>query len=101
MSLLLELIWAHLCVLIKREKLTQGFDDTTLTAKTQYSNKYSNIQYSNATKMYKFKAKDCEVKKNQLRLGNISGHVSANNITRSRIKQMFVWYICWLWDFWH
>ena len=40
--------------------------------------------------MYKFKAKDCEVKKNQLRLGNISGHVSANNITRSRIKQMFV-----------
>ena len=61
-----------------------------VNAKTQYSNKYSNIQYSNATKMYKFKAKDCEVKKNQLRLGNISGHVSANNITRSRIKQMFV-----------
>ena len=54
MSLLLELIWAHLCILIKREKLTQVFDDITLTAKTQYSNKYSNIQYSNATKMYKF-----------------------------------------------
>ena len=40
MSLLLELIWAHLCIL---EKLTQGFDDIALTAKTQYSNKYSNI----------------------------------------------------------
>ena len=42
MSLFLELIWAHLCMLIIREKFilgegqTQGLDDTTLTAEAKY-----------------------------------------------------------------
>ena len=42
MSLFLELIWAHLCMLIIREKFilgegkTQGLDDTTLTTEAKY-----------------------------------------------------------------
>ena len=41
MSLFLELIWAHLCILIIRKKIfgegpTPGLDDAALTAETIY-----------------------------------------------------------------
>ena len=48
MSLFLELIWAYLCILIIREDililgegLTQGSDDTTLTAEVKYPIKFT------------------------------------------------------------
>ena len=69
--------------------LTQGLDDTTLTAEDQYQINFSksngkfylSLHYNgsniflfvNATKIYQFKAKDSEIKKHSLCLGNISG----------------------------
>ena len=68
-------------ILILSEGLTQGLDDTTLTAEAQYSiiflrsnrNALSWEQHLNVTNIYQFKAKDSEIKKHPLCLGNISG----------------------------
>ena len=81
---------------------TQGLDDTTLTAETPYSINFSRSNESfvsdciimgatvflfvNATKIYQFKAKDSEIKKYLLCLGNISGVFSAN-IMKTKKKQ--------------
>ena len=77
---------------------TQGLDDTTLTAEAQYSSNFSrpnrtfclsvhydgsnNFLFVNATKIYQFKAKDSEIKKYPLCLGNISGDFLANNMIK-------------------
>ena len=101
MSLFLKLIWAHLFILIinKGKGLTQGLDDTTLTADTQYSINFSrpnsklclslhyNGSYSflfvNATKMYHFKARNFKIKKYSLCLENISKDFTANNMKKT------------------
>ena len=51
MLLLLELIWAHLCILIIRKDVlilgkgsTQGLDNTTLTTEAEYSIDFSRSQ---------------------------------------------------------
>ena len=93
MSLFLELIWAHLCMLIIREKiyctgLTHGLDDTTLTGEAKnpinftetrkrfvlslHYNGSNSFSFLNATKVYQFKAKNSEIKENALCLGNFS-----------------------------
>ena len=79
---------------------TQGLDDTTLTAETPYSINFSRSNESfvsdciimgatvflfvNATKIYQFKAKDSEIKKYLLCLGNISGVFSANIMKKNK-----------------
>ena len=78
----------------------QRLDDTALTTKGQYSVNFSrsnknfslNLHYNrsnsflsvNATKIYQCKAKDSEIRKYPLCLGNISGHFSANNINNKK-----------------
>ena len=75
-------------VLVLGEDPTQEVDDTTLTTEAKYSVNFTqsgkkivlSLQYSgsnsflyvNAVKMYKFKAKDSEIKPYPLCLGNIS-----------------------------
>ena len=75
-------------VLILGKGPTQGLDNTTLTAEAQYlinfsksNRKFLSLHYNgsnsflfiNATKIHRFKAKDFEIKKYPLCLGNISG----------------------------
>ena len=94
MSLFLELIWAHLClliigenILITGEGLTQWLDDTTLTTEAKYPinftqsrkrfvlsldyNENNGFLFVNATKIYRFEAKGSEIKNCALCLGNI------------------------------
>ena len=95
MSLFLELIWIHLCILIVRGKIliladgpTRGLDYTTLTTEAIYSINFTqsnrkfclSLNYNgsnsfllvNTTKIYQFKAKDSEIKIYPLCLGNVS-----------------------------
>ena len=105
-SLFLELILAHLCILIIKKKgifipgegPTQGLHDTTLTAEIQYSINFSrpnrklclSVHYNgqnsflfvNAKKIYQFKANDSETKKYSLCLGNIFKDFTANNMKK-------------------
>ena len=78
----------------------------TLAAETQYSinftrpgikfclslhyNGSNSFLFVNATKIYQFKAKDSEIKKFPLCLGNISGDFLTNNMNKNRIKWMCV-----------
>ena len=77
---------------------TQVLDDTMLSATAQYSINFSrssrksclSLHYNgtnsflffNASKIYWFKAKDSEIKKYSLGLGNISGDFSSNNMKK-------------------
>ena len=89
-------------ILILGKVPTQGLDHTTLTSETQYSinfarpgikfclslhyNGSNNLLFDNATKIYHFKAKDCDIKKYPLCLGNISGDFSANNMKKTGLN---------------
>ena len=50
--------------------------------------------FVNATKIYQFKEKDFEIKKNTLCLRNITGGFSANNAKKNRIKWVCVRFFC-------
>ena len=52
--------------------------------------------FANATKIYQFKAKESEIKKYLLCLGNISVDFSANNIKKVTIEWVCVLFFCWL-----
>ena len=81
---------------------TQRLDNTTLTAETEYSINFSRSQrkfclglhynrsksflFVNATKIYQFQAKDSEMKKYPLCLGNISKDFRTNNIKRTGLN---------------
>ena len=89
--------------------LTQGWDDTTLTAEAQYSINFSgsnrkfclslyyngsnSILFVNTTKIYLFKAKYFEIKKHPLCLGNISRDFSVNNMKKKK-KTGLNWSVC-------
>ena len=89
-------------ILILGKDPTQGVDDTTLTAEAQYSVNFSrsnrknclsmhyngnnSFLYVNAIKVYRFKAKDSEIKQYPLCLGNISGDSSVNNMDRTGLN---------------
>ena len=89
-------------ILILGKDPTQGVDDTTLTAEAQYSVNFSrsnrknclsmhyngnnSFLYVNAIKVYRFKAKDSEIKQYPLCLGNISGDSSAYNMDRTGLN---------------
>ena len=84
-SIFLELIWVHLCILIIKKKVlilgkgpTQGYDNAALTAEAQCSIKFSisnrkcclslhcnesnSFLFVNGTKIHQFKADDSEIK---------------------------------------
>ena len=106
MSLILELIWAHLCILIKRENISlifgeetiQGLDVTTLAADVKYLinftqlrkrfvlslhyNGNKNFSFVNATKMCQFKVKDSETKDYNFWLGNLLKDFTINNMKK-------------------
>ena len=89
-------------ILILGKDPTQGVDDTTFTAEAQYSVNFSrsnrknclsmhyngnnSFLYVNAIKIYRFKAKDSEIKQYPLCLGNISGDSSTNNMDRTGLN---------------
>ena len=74
-------------ILILDQGPTQGLDDDTLTAEVRYPLNFTQSErrfvlslhyngsdsflFVDATKIYQFDAKDLEIKKNSLRLGNI------------------------------
>ena len=83
-------------ILILGEGPPHRLDDTTLAAATKYLIKFvqlgkrfasslhyngsNNFLFVNAAKIYQFKAKDSEIKKISLCLGNILGDFSANTM---------------------
>ena len=84
--------------LILGEGPTQILDGTTFPAEAKYSinfmqsnrkcclslhyNESNSFLFANATKIYQFKAKDSEIKKYPLCLGNMSVDFSANNMKK-------------------
>ena len=110
MLLFLELIWAHLCILIIKndisilgERPRQGSDDTTLAADVKYPfnltqskrrfvlslhyNGSRNFLFVNAIKIHQFKAKESEAKPYPLCFGNISKDFTINNMRKRKMKQ--------------
>ena len=89
-------------ILILGKGPTQGLDDTTLTAEAEYSINFSrsnrkfclSLHYNgnnsflffNATKIYQFKAKNSEIEKYPLCLGNISKDFTANNMKKTGLN---------------
>ena len=96
-------------ILILGKGPTQGLKHM-LAAETQYSINFTrpgikfclSLHYNgskgflfvNATKIHQFKAKDSEIKKYFLYLGNISGDFSDNNLKKNTIKWMCVRFFC-------
>ena len=83
-------------ILILCDGPTQRLDDITLTAEAKYPSNFTqsgkrfvlslcyngrnSFLFANATKIYKFKAKDSEIKDYALSLGNTSKEFTINNI---------------------
>ena len=81
----------------------QGLDGTTLTAEAKYPinftksnerfvlslhyNGNNSFLFVHATKMYQFKAKDSEIKKYSLCLGNVSKDFTINNMKKKKKKK--------------
>ena len=89
-------------ILILGRGPTQGLDDTTLTAKTEYSinfaekgkkfwlsllyNKSSSYLFVNGVKIYHFKAEDSDLNEYSVCLGNISKKVSNANLKQTGLN---------------
>ena len=92
-------------ILILGEGLTQGLDDTTLTAEKNssinftvlrkkfclslYYNRANSYLLVNDTKNHKFKAKDFEINPTPLCLGKILKDFSADNMKKARCDGYF------------
>ena len=90
-------------ILILGKGPKQELDDTTLTAEAQYSinssrsnrtfclrwhyNGSNSFLFVIAAKIYQFKAKDPEIKKYPLCLGNILGDFTTNKMKKNKTKQ--------------
>ena len=99
-------------ILVLREDLARGLDDTTMTAKAKYPinftqsektlalclhyNGSNSFLFVNAVKMYQFKAKDSEKKPYPLRLGNISKHFAIYVMKKTVLKRAVNVFFCWL-----
>ena len=86
--------------LILCEALTQGSDDTTVTAEAKYPtnltqsgkrfilslhyNGSNSFLFVNVTRIYQFKAKDSEIKDYTLCLGNIFKDFTINNMKKKQ-----------------
>ena len=77
---------------------TKGLDNTTLTAEAEYAINFSRSQsvhynrsnsflFVNVTKIHQFKAKDSEIKRYSLCLGNISKDFSVNNMKKTGLNR--------------
>ena len=89
-------------ILIFGKGLTQGLDDTKLTAEAEYPINFTKLRkrfvlslhyngsnsflFVNATKIYQFKAKDSEIKDHALCLGNISKDFTIKNMKKKKKK---------------
>ena len=88
-------------ILILGEELTQGLDDTTLTAESKYPinftqpNKTFVCTVMDTTKTYQFKIKNFEIKDYALTLGNISKDFTIDNMKKNRIKRSCKIFFCW------
>ena len=90
-------------ILILGKGRTQGLDNTTLTAEAKYSinssrsqrkfwisphyNWSNSLLFINATKIHQFKAKDSDIKRYPLCLGNISKDVSVDNMKKTGLNR--------------
>ena len=90
-------------ILILDQGPTQGLDDDTLTAEVRYPLNFTQSErrfvlslhyngsdsflFVDATKIYQFDAKDLEIKKNSLRLGNIWKDFTIDNMRKTRLKE--------------
>ena len=97
-------------ILILGEGLTQGLDDTTLTAEViypinfiqlgkrfvlrQHYNGSKNFLFLSATEVHQFKAKDSEIKDYTLCLGNVLKNFTINNMEENRIKSSCKNFFC-------
>ena len=86
-------------ILILGKELIDGLDDTTLTAAKEYSTNFTEPRkefclslcynginsyiFVNGVEIYKFKAKDSELKATPLCLRNISKHFSVDNMKKT------------------
>ena len=86
-------------ILILGKEETKGLDNTTLTVKAEYFINFSRSQrkfclslhyngsnsflFVNSTKIHQFKAKDSEIKRYPLCLGNISKDFSVDNMKKT------------------
>ena len=91
-------------ILILGEGITQGLDDTSLTAEAKsfinftqtnkqfalslHYNENNSFLFDNATKEYQFKAKVSEIKDYALCLGNISKDFTINNTKKQDEKEL-------------
>ena len=89
-------------ILILGEGPTHGLYDITVTAEAIYAINFTQLNkrfvlslhyngsnsflFVNATKIYQFKAKESEVKKYPLCLGNISKGLTANNMKKTELN---------------
>ena len=89
-------------ILILGEGLTQGLDDTTLTAEAKYPINFTQMRKKfvlsqhyngsnsfllvNATKIYQFKAKDSEINNYTLCLGSTLKDFTINNVKKTGLK---------------
>ena len=90
-------------ILIPGERPAQELDDTTLTAEAKYPinftqsnrrfvlslhyNGSDSLLFVDATKIYQFKAKDSEIKKYLLCLGNISKDFTIYNMKKTGLRE--------------
>ena len=97
-------------ILILGEGLTQGLDDTSLTAEVIYAinftqlgkrfvlrqhyNGSKNFLFLSATEVYQFKAKDSEIKDYTLCLGNVLKDFTINNMEENRNKSSCKNFFC-------
>ena len=73
-----------------------GSDNTSNYVWWNYRKKEILIKKAACKTQYQFKAKESEIKKNLLCLGNISVDFSANNIKKIMIEWVGVLFFCWL-----
>ena len=89
-------------ILVPGEGSVQELDDTMITAEAKYSISFSRSQrkfclsfhyngtnsflFVIATKIYQFKAKDSEIKRYPLCLGNISKRFLVNNLMKTGLN---------------
>ena len=86
----LELIGAHLCMLIIKIKISYTTVTTeakypinfTQTNKSLHNNGKNSFLFANARKIYQFKAKMSEINDYALCLGNISKDFTINNMKK-------------------
>ena len=89
-------------ILILGKEQTKGLDNISLTAEAEYSINFSRSErefclslhyngsnsflFVNATKIHQFKAKDSEIKRYPLCLGNISKDFSVDNMKKTELN---------------